>query len=280
MDQNCVYFDWALTILVTVVVACLWILPVRRHRPEVMWLLCWAFFVWVLQFCLLEYAMTPIEASGQGEVIGACILVMALLPPLLLSSCCRELVVLVSVALLVFVASQTQQIAVAIPVAVVIGLGMAVLLCFSAVSNLIQVFVAVLYATSAMVFGVVSLALQTLDDVDTLPTSCNFHFNMFVTCDPACGSLLVYDNPSWRVAWGLVLIGLVVLRLAAQACATTTFEEKPKLKRSPCCGDLLKYNGDDWISRKDRKQRWPCWPTRQSEDDSEQVEAIELETSD
>lgn len=252
MDDSCLYLDWLLTVLLTVFALVVYCIPRERYHPMLMLVLAWSFFSWPLQFFFLEYGVSTLKNTGHADLVLLLIPVMAIVVVALLW-CLRCFIVLVLTMLIALMISQTQLIDISIPISFAIGVMVWLLLWYSSVSNIVQGFVVSVYTAGNLTFGLASMILETSTPTNSLTPSCSEHFNMWLTCDVDCSSIVVFDTTGARLGVGFAFLALFVLRLLIQWIFTKSFYRKPKLKSSCCCCDLVQYNDDNWISLADRQ---------------------------
>ena len=252
MQDGCLIVDWIFTVLVTVFVMGVYVVPRKRLHPMFVATIAWVFFCWSLQFFFLEYGMSTLEASGHPETITLLILVMAVGAVGVLW-CFFFIAEFLIVTLTVMIVAQTTQYVISLPVAAGIGLIVWLILDYTPVANLKHAFTVALFTSVDIGFGLGSIILETSVAIDTLSQDCQSHFNMALTCDANCGSLLVYANTNARVGWVIFVALLFVIKFLMIAVFTSSFHEKPKLKGVFLCCDLVQHNADRWIRLDDRK---------------------------
>lgn len=251
LNSACLYTDWALTVVVTVVCIAIFFWPIKRLHPTASILLAFFFLCYAFQYYLLEFAPSQLDTLKDPEKVMLSIPAMALGGVLLLCAAVwiAEWII---VAIVVMMLAQTSDYAISIPIAVVIGFFVWVFLTCSGWANIKHIFMIALLGSANITIGLGAMILETSVAINNLPFSCQQHFNMFLTCDADCGTLLLYSNPAVRV--GLVVTGLtfMLIRILAICFCCDGCDEKPELKSSCLFCDAIDLNQDSWIKSSDR----------------------------
>jgi hypothetical protein len=250
LNSECLYFDWVTTIVITVAGVLVYSWPVKRFHPMISNLLCIFFSCYMLQFFLLEYATSQLERWSLGYLVGVFIVLGAIGVCLVLwlLNCIAELLIIGAIVMMI---AQTSVIVISIPIAVVLGLIVWLMLLFSPVANIRHIVVLALFTSGLIAIGMGEMILETSVAIDNLPFECQEHFNMWVTCDPNCGSLVVYTGTAARVSVVIAWAVLFILRIVIVGCCTTTFQDDVETEPCFCCCEARR-NKDAWVKYSDR----------------------------
>lgn len=252
MDSTCLIVDWILTVFFTVVALVFYAIPRKRAHPLISGFLEFLFLCYVFQFFFLEYAASVLEQTGHPEYVTLSIPAMALLAIGVLWILWPVAEFILSVVV-VLVIAQTTNVTISMPIAALVGFIVWLLLEFSAVANIKHIFAVAIFASADVVIGIASMLLVTSTAVNGLPVECQLHFNMFLSCDANCGSLVVYGGAASRVSWVVAFIVLFALRMALVAAFTTTCTDAPDLVPAFFCCDMVNRNNDRLFTKKDRR---------------------------
>lgn len=69
MDDGCLIVDWIVTVLLTVFVLGVYVVPRKRLHPMIVFVIAWVFFCWALQFYFLEYGVSALKSTGYVSTI-------------------------------------------------------------------------------------------------------------------------------------------------------------------------------------------------------------------
>lgn len=267
MDQSCAIVDWIVTVIFTAIALIVWALPKRRLHPFASLWLAFLFFNYVFQYYFLQFGVSALQSTGHSELITLLIPLMSLFATLLLwlLASIAEFIVMVLVVMMI---AQTSNLAISMPIAFALAIGLAIILKFTPVNSIRHQVVVGIFASADVIIGISVIILQTSTAIDDLPNTCLNHFNMMLTCDVTCGAVENYTQPGVRVglvvAWAL----LFVIRWIIIASCTSVCIDPPKQSAVFWCCGCVDGNDDRWVDVKN-DSKYPLLAVDTDEGDTE-----------
>jgi hypothetical protein len=252
LNSSCLYADWGFTPAVTVICIAIFFWPTKRLHFTASIILAYFFLCYAFQFYLLSFAASTVNSLNHPEWLTLSIPAMAVggvLVLWLLVWIAEWVIITVAVMML----AQTDLYYISLPIGIVIGFIIWIILSCSTWAHAKHIFMIALFGSTTITIGLGGMLLEASIAVSNLPYECQNHFNMFLTCDESCGSVLVYSNPGVRAGMAAFGLFIMLVRILAVCFCCGAAEDDPEMKSSCIFCDLIDMNQDTWIHPNDRK---------------------------